>query len=201
MQAMLEYLVAAFSTLSIPETAAVLLAIAYLVLAIHQNILCWAAGMISALIFMVVFYSALLYMQSALQIFYVGMAIYGWYQWRYAGDEGAGVRIHTLTIVRHIQVIAGTGAAALLLGWIMSMTDTAFPYAEAFITVAAIVTTFMVAQKVLEHWLYWFVIDSIAVYLYVARELYLTALLFVFYLVMAVIGYRRWRREYLADAA
>ena len=198
---MLEYLVTAFSTLSIAETAAVLLAIAYLVLAIHQNILCWAAGMISALIFMVIFYSALLYMQSALQIFYVGMAIYGWYQWRYAGDEGTGVRIHTLTIVRHIQVIAGISATALLLGWIMSRTDTPFPYAEAFITVAAVATTFMVARKVLEHWLYWLVIDSIAVYLYVARELYLTALLFVFYLVMAVIGFRRWRREYLAETS
>lgn len=198
---MLELLGNTISALSIPETAAVLLAIAYLVLAIHQNILCWAAGMISALIFMVIFYSALLYMQSALQIFYVGMAIYGWYQWRYAGDEGTGVRIHTLTIVRHIQVIAGISATALLLGWIMSRTDTPFPYAEAFITVAAVATTFMVARKVLEHWLYWLVIDSIAVYLYVARELYLTALLFVFYLVMAVIGFRRWRREYLAGTS
>lgn len=198
---MLDYLGTTVSTLSIPETAAVLLAIAYLVLAIHQNILCWAAGMTSALIFMGVFYSALLYMQSALQIFYVGMAIYGWYQWRYAGNEGTGVRIHTLTIARHIQVIAGISATALLLGWIMSRTATPFPYAEAFITVAAIVTTIMVARKVLENWLYWFVIDSIAIYLYVARELYLTALLFVFYLVMAVIGFRRWRRDYLAGAS
>ncbi len=198
---MLDYLGTAVSALSIPETAAVLLAIAYLVLAIHQNILCWAAGMISALIFMGVFYSALLYMQSALQIFYVGMAVYGWYQWRYAGDAGTGVQIHTMTIGRHIQVIAGIIATALLLGWIMSRTDTPFPYAEAFITVAAIVTTFMVARKVLEHWLYWFVIDSIAVYLYLARELYLTALLFVFYLVMALIGFRRWRRDYLAGAS
>lgn len=198
---MLDYLGTAVSTLSIAETAAVLLAIAYLVLAIHQNILCWVAVMISALIFMGVFYSALLYMQSALQIFYVGMAIYGWYQWRYAGDEGTGVQIRTLTVVRHIQVIAGISATALLLGWIMSRTDTPFPYAEAFITVAAIVTTFMVARKVLENWLYWFVIDSISVYLYVSRELYLTALLFVFYLVMAVIGFRRWRRDYLAGAS
>lgn len=194
---MLDYLVTAFSTLSVPETAAVLLAITYLVLAIHQNILCWAAAFVSALIFMMVFYSALLYMQSALQIFYAGMAVYGWYQWRYAGVEGTGVRIHTLTIVRHIQVIAGISATALLLGWIMSRTDTAFPYAEAFITVAAIATTFMVARKVLEHWLYWFVIDSISIYIYVARELYLTGLLFVFYLVMAGIGFRLWRREYL----
>ena len=196
-----EYFHTAISALSIPETAGVLLAIAYLVLAIRQNILCWAAALASSLIFIVVFYSALLYMESALQIFYAAMAVYGWYQWRYAGDEGTGVRIHTWNIVRHVQVVAGIIAAAVLLGWIMSRTDAAFPYADAFTTVAAIVTTFMVARKVLENWLYWFVIDSISVYLYVARELYLTALLFVFYLVLIVIGFRRWRRDYLAGTS
>ena len=188
----------AVPALSIPETAAVLLAIAYLVLAIRQNILCWAAALISSLIYTAVFHSALLYMESALQIFYAAMAVYGWYQWRYAGDEGVGVRIHTWKPIRHAWVIAAIIAVALLLGWIMSQTDAAFPYADAFTTVAAIVTTFMVARKVLENWLYWFVIDSVSIYLYVARELYLTALLFAFYLVLIVIGFRRWRRDYLA---
>ena len=198
---MIDYLSGAWAALSIAEAAGVLLAIAYLVLAIRQNILCWAAAFASSLIFMAVFYSALLYMESALQIFYAAMAVYGWYQWRFAGDDGAGVRIHTWRIVRHVQVVGGVAATALLVGWIMSGTDAAFPYADAFTTVAAIVTTFMVARKVLENWIYWFVIDSISVYLYVARELYLTAGLFVFYLVLIVIGYRRWRRDYLADAS
>ena len=195
---MLEYLGTADSALSIAESAAVLLAMAYLILAIRQNILCWPAAFISSLLFMVVFYSALLYTLSALQIFYAGMAVYGWYQWRHAGDEGTGARIHTWTVVRHVQVIAGISAAALLLGWIMSGSGTTFPYAEAFTTVAAIVTTFMVAHKVLENWLYWLAIDAISVYLYLARELYLTLMLFVFYLVLAVIGFRQWRRDYLA---
>lgn len=196
---MIDSLGAALSALSIAEAAGVVLAVAYLVLAVRQNILCWAAALMSSLIYMVVFYSALLYMESALQIFYAAMAVYGWYQWRYAGDDGTGVRIHTWTFTRHVQVIAGITVTAVLAGWIMSKTDAAFPYADALTTVAAIVTTFMVARKVLENWVYWFVIDSISVYLYVARELYLTALLFVFYLVLIVIGYRRWRRDYLAE--
>lgn len=198
---MIDYLSGAWAALSVAEAAGVLLAIAYLVLAIRQNILCWAAAFASSLILMAVFYSALLYMESALQIFYAAMAVYGWFQWRFAGDDGAGARIHTWRIVRHVQVVGGVAATALLVGWIMSGTDAAFPYADAFTTVAAIVTTFMVARKVLENWIYWFVIDSISVYLYVARELYLTAGLFVFYLVLIVIGYRRWRRDYLADAS
>ena len=196
---MIDNLSDAWAALSIAEAVGVLLAIAYLLLAIRQNILCWAAAFISSLTFTVVFYSALLYMESALQIFYAAMAVYGWYQWRYAGDRGTGAKIHTWKIVRHVQVVAGISVTALLVGWFMSKTDAAFPYADAYTTVAAIVTTFMVARKVLENWLYWFVIDSISVYLYVARELYLTALLFVLYLVLILIGYRRWRRDYLAD--
>ena len=195
---MSEHFGAAIAALSIPETAGVSLAVAYLVLAIRQNILCWAAAFFSSLSFMVVFHSALLHMESALQVFYAAMAVYGWRQWRYAGADGSGVRIHTWKIVRHIQVIGGVAGAALLLGWIMDRTDAALPYADAFTTVAAIAATFMVARKVLENWLYWFVIDGVSIYLYVARELYLTALLFAFYLVLIVIGFRRWRRDYLA---
>ena len=198
---MIDYLAAAWSALSVAEATGVALAVAYLVLAVRQNILCWAAALGSSLLYVVVFYSARLYMESLLQIFYAAMAVYGWYQWRYAGGDGKGVRIHTWRLSRHVRVLTGIAAGALVLGWGMSHTDAAFPYADAFTTVAAIVTTFMVARKVLENWHYWFVIDSISVYLFVARELYLTALLFVFYLVLIVIGYRRWRRDWLAGSS
>ena len=198
---MIELLAAAGSAFSVAEAAGVALAVAYLVLAIRQNILCWAAALVSSALYTVVFFTARLYMESVLQIFYAGMAVYGWYQWRFAGDHGAGVRVHTWMLRRHALVIGAITAAALLSGWGMSHTDAAFPYADAFTTVAAVVATFMVARKVLENWVYWFVIDSISIYLYVARELYLTAALFLFYLVLIVVGFRSWRRDYLAGTA
>ena len=198
---MIELLAAAWSAFSVAEAGGVALAVAYLVLAIRQNILCWAAALLSSALYTVVFFTARLYMESVLQIFYAGMAVYGWYQWRCAGDQGAGVRVHTWMLRRHALVIGAVAAATLLVGWGMSHTDAAFPYADAFTTVAAIVTTFMVARKVLENWVYWFVIDSISIYLYVARELYLTALLFLSYLVLIVVGFRSWRRDYLAGTA
>jgi nicotinamide mononucleotide transporter len=64
-----------------------------------------------------------------------------------------------------------------------------------------VVATFMVARKILENWIYWFVIDAVSVYLYLSRELYFTAALFVAYLVMIVFGYRSWRRSMLEQAA
>ncbi|NND37734.1 MAG: nicotinamide mononucleotide transporter, partial [Gammaproteobacteria bacterium] len=74
-------------------------------------------------------------------------------------------------------------------------SDAALPYLDSFTTWGAIVTTWMVARKILENWIYWFVIDSVSIYLYVNRELHLTALLFVLYLVLIVFGYVAWRKE------
>lgn len=198
---MIDYLGTAWAALSIAEAAGVALALTYVLLAVRQNILCWAVAFTSSLIFLMVFYTASLYSLSALQIFYAAMAIYGWYQWRYAGADGKGVEVQTWAAARHVQVIAGIVAAALLGGWIMSGTDTAFPYTETLVTVASVAATFMMARKILATWAYWFAIDGVSIYLYMARDLHLTALLFLFYLILSVIGYIHWRRDFLAQGS
>ena len=180
------------------EVAAVVLAVAYLVLAIRESILCWLAAFLSSLIYLAVFFAAQLYMESLLQIFYAAMAVYGYRQWRYGGASHAGVKITTWGPRQHILALGVIAAASAAIGWMMSHTDAAFPYVDAFTTAAAVVTTFMVARKVLENWLYWFVIDSVSVFLYLARGLELTAALFVLYLVLIIIGFRRWWLEWRA---
>lgn len=196
---LLDRLVAAAETISVAEVVAVLLAITYLLLVIRQNILCWAAALASVLIYLVIFFNAQLYMESALQIFYAAMAVYGWYQWKYGGIEHQGLRIVTWRLHIHAIVIGGILGLTLGFGWVLSATDAAFPYLDSFTTVAAVITTYMVTRKVLENWAYWFVIDGLSVYLYVSRELYLTAGLFVLYLVMILIGFRCWWREWRTE--
>ena len=63
------------------------------------------------------------------------------------------------------------------------------------------ITTFLVVRKVLENWLYWIVIDGLALFVYIERGLYMTALLFALYLVIVVFGYLKWRQEYRAYSA
>lgn len=196
---LLDRFVAAAETISVAEVVAVLLAITYLLLVIRQNILCWAAALASVLIYLVIFFNAQLYMESALQIFYAAMAVYGWYQWKYGGIEHQGLRIVTWRLHIHAIVIGGILGLTLGFGWVLSATDAAFPYLDSFTTVAAVITTYMVTRKVLENWAYWFVIDGLSVYLYVSRELYLTAGLFVLYLVMILIGFRCWWREWRTE--
>lgn len=192
-------LVAGLTDVAAAEAAGVVLAIAYLVLAIRQNILCWVAAFASSLLYLVVFFGARLYMESALQIFYAAMAVYGYLQWKYGGAAHAGVRISTWSARQHSLALAVIAIASGSIGWIMSRTDAAFPFVDSFTTVAAIVTTFMVARKVLENWLYWFVIDGISVIIYIARGLELTAALFIVYLVLIVVGFRRWWLDWRAQ--
>ena len=180
------------------EAAAVALAIAYLVLAIRQDLWCWLAAFTSSAMYMAVFFSARLYMESLLQIFYAGTAVYGYWEWKFGGANHAGVKITTWRLRAHLLIVAVIAALSLSLGWVMSHTNAAFPFVDAFTTVAAIVTTYMVARKVLENWLYWFVIDAISVYIYLQRGLELTAGLFVLYLVLIVVGFRRWWLDWRA---
>ena len=193
---MIDNLLTTVAVLSVTEILAVALAVAYLVLVIRQNILCWPAQLLSSCLYIGLFFTARLYMESVLQVFYAVMAIYGWYQWCYGGEKNSGVRIHMWSFGQHVIALIGILGVSMLLGWGMAHTGAAFPYADSFTTVAAILATYMVARKVLENWIYWFVIDSISIYLYVARELYLTALLFFLYIILIFIGFRSWWRDY-----
>ena len=193
---MIDNLSTTIEVLSVTEISAVALAVAYLVLAIRQNIWCWPAQLLSSCLYMSLFFAASLYMESVLQVFYASMAVYGWRQWRYGGEKSSGVRIHVWSFGQHFIALIGILGVSMLLGWGMSHTGAAFPYADSLTTVAAILATYMVARKVLENWIYWFVIDSISIYLYVARELYLTALLFFLYIILIFIGFRSWWRDY-----
>jgi nicotinamide mononucleotide transporter len=124
------------------------------------------------------------------------MAVYGYREWRYGGADHGGVAISTWSVRRHAAALGVIAAAGLSLGSLMSRTDAAFPYLDAFTTSAAIVTTYMVARKILENWIYWFVIDGVSVFIYLARDLNFTAVLFALYLVLIVIGFRRWWIEW-----
>jgi len=202
---LLDAVSAALAAMSWLEIASVAFGLAYLVLAVRQNILCWAAALVSTLLSLVLFYDARLYPETALQVFYAAMAVYGWWQWRHGGRPGERAEkdlpVSIWPLRYHAFAIGGSIAAALALGTALSRTNAAFPYLDSFTSVGAVITTYMVAKKILENWVYWLVIDGITLYIYWQRSLYLYAALFVVYLVLVVIGFCRWRRDWHAQAA
>ena len=182
---------------SLLELAAVIFAVAYLVLAVRENSLCWYAAGISTLIFLFIFWDVKLYMESGLQIYYLAMAFYGWYQWRGANRETANLRVSKWRAKQHVIALALIATLTLISGSLLnSGTDANLPYLDSFTTWASVVTTFMVARKILENWFYWLVIDSVSIYLYLDRELYFTSLLFAIYIVIIFFGWFAWNRSY-----
>jgi len=189
------------------EGTAMVLALAYLFLAVKENILCWYAAFISSFIYAVVFWDVNLLMESALSVYYVVMAVYGWWQWR-GGISGQSPSVYSeeprrespiivWSKIKHVKALMAIVVVSLISGYLLSEnTNAVWPYLDSFTTWASVFTTWLLTKKVLENWLYWIVIDFVSIFLYADRELYATVLLFSVYTVMAVFGYRQWRKNF-----
>ena len=185
------------------EGVAVVCAVIYLLLAIRQNIACWFFAGVSTAFYVYVFVDARLYMESALNVFYFAMAVYGWHSWRNAKAETAAqLAVTQWPVATHVTAILVIIAASAVSGYILeTMTDAAFPYVDSATTWASIWATYLVTQKVLENWWYWLVIDIASILIYWSRDLELTALLFVVYVIMIPFGLISWRRSMQQVAA
>ena len=197
MTAWIQSISAAFQSMSPWELLAVVLAITYLLLAVREKVLCWLFAFVSTAIYTVLFWDVSLLMDSALNVYYMAMAVFGWYQWTH-GDAANGGS-HTLAVrsmsgPQHLLVISMVIALSLTSGYLLSEhSNAAWPYVDSFTTWASVITTYLVTKKYLQNWLYWIVIDVVSVPLYIERGLNLTALLFVAYVVIAIVGYFSWR--------
>ena len=192
-----------FSTLPFWELLAVLLSVAYVVLVAQNNRWCWPAAFVSTLIFTVIFYDVSLLMESLLNIYYMAMALYGWYCWQNSKVLGANneLPICSWPWLKHLKLITILSVISLMLGFVMdNYTQASFAYLDTFTTVFAISTTYLVAIKVLENWLYWFVINSVSLYLYLQKGLEPTAALAAFNILMCIIGFIKWYKVYCKQA-
>jgi nicotinamide mononucleotide transporter len=177
------------------EAAAVVLALAYLLLAVRRSLLSWPCALASAAIYLVLFARQALYMQTVLQLFYIGMAVYGFREWRRGRTAGGQVAITSRPWRWHVISGMAVVAAALVNGWLLARFSQAqAPYVDAFVTWGSVLTTWMVARRIIENWLYWILFDSVAAYLYFTQGLTATGLLFVGYVGIVIHGYVVWRR-------
>jgi len=201
MQALLARVIDQAQGYSLLELIAVVFAIAYLLLAIRQNIWCWLCAGISTAIYIWLFIGAKLYMESVLNSFYFAMAIYGWFVWSSGRDDGHERPVVVWPRQSHAVAIAVIAFMSALSGFLLTRyTDAAFPYIDSLTTWSAIWATFLVARKVLENWWYWLAIDSVSVLIYWSRDLQLTSLLFVVYLIMIPFGIVSWTRSFRKQA-
>jgi nicotinamide mononucleotide transporter len=198
--AALDAFIAGLAATSPLEAASVLLGIAYSVLAVRRSRWCWVCGGLSSVILVYLAARARLPMQSALQLFYVVMSVYGFRSWVRHEQETDSV-VTTWPLGAHLAA----WCAILLLSafssrWLAAETGAAWPFLDSVTTWASLVATWLVVRMKLENWLYWIAIDVVLSYLFIAQKLPFIALLFVAYLGISTTGFVAWLRIYRRQA-
>jgi nicotinamide mononucleotide transporter len=175
------------------EALAVLSGLVYVVLAVPRSRWCWVAGGLSSLIYVWLSARARLPMQSLLQAWYVGVAVYGFLRW----SREVATRVSLLSWRGHVAGIAASLlTAAAIARFLAGQTQAVSPYMDASTTMLSLFASWLTARAKLENWLYWIVVDAVLAWLYAAQGLVFTAFLFLVYLVIAAAGFIQWLKTY-----
>ena len=185
---------------NIVEISGALLGLMYIFFSIRQHIFTWPTGLLTSLLYTVVFFRSGFYADMGLQVYYVVVSLYGWYYWLKGGrnngnsDGQAPVRKTPRKFI--LAGLIGTVVIYfVLVAVLLNFTDSTIPYMDSLTTALSITATWMLARKYIEHWLIWIFVDLFSAGLYVYKQLWPTAILFLVYTVMAVLGYIAWKKE------
>jgi nicotinamide mononucleotide transporter len=181
------------------EVIGSILGISYVFLSIKQNILTWLLGFLTSALYIYVFFVSKFYADMALQFYYVWVSIYGWMLWTGGIKTKKGRKplpVRKLSLKLGIKLLAVACILWLAIFFVLKyFTDSPVPFGDAFTTAFSIVATWMLAQKILEHWIAWVVVDVVSLILYLYKGLYPTSVMFVIYTLAAVWGYTVWKKD------
>ena len=183
-------------TTSALELISFVLSVITVVLNIRQNHWAWFFAIASSAMYGIVFFNALLYGDMGLQVVFVLVSMWGWYEWLYGGAQHQG-----LTVTRSSKLGWACGIAAWLAGFailatfLAHYTNTDVPYKDGFLTAGSLLGQVLLSRKKVENWIVWIVVDILYVGLYVSKDLHLTAILYALFVVLASIGLATWYRE------
>ena len=210
------------------EAVAALSGLASVYLLTRQNIWAWPTGLLSVAVAAVVFYDSFLYSDMLLHVYYIVMNLYGWIHWTRGTGQQHELPVTVMSPLRNLVWAVITVLLVLAWGWSMAHLDLiaawvlenvdaniewaqswaagnapvpAYPYGDAFTTVASLIAMWFMARKLLENWVYWFVIDIVAISIYILKGLYLFAGQYTIFLVLCIMGYREWTQSMRASAA
>lgn len=179
------------------EIAAVVIALVMVGCNIREIHWAWPLAIISSLMYFAIFWRSKLYGEASLQIFFVVVALWGWYQWlRGVRPDGSAIRVSRLSRRGLVLTIA---ACALL--WpatglfLKTYTDTDVPWWDAFPTSVSLVGQFLLARKYIENWAAWIAVNVVSVGLFAYKGLWLTLGLYTVFIALSVVGWRAWSKR------
>ncbi len=183
------------------EPVAVAFGIAAVYLAVREKVWAWPTSLVQVLLYSVIFSRERLYAQAGLQLVYAGIALYGWYHWRFGGTGRAPLPVtRTPRLERAVLPLLAVALTAAIGGLLARHTDAALPWLDAGLTACSLCAQYMMSRKYLENWAVWVCLDVVYVSLWVSRGLLLTAFLYAAFLLLSARGHIEWRRSWKASA-
>ena len=165
-------------------------------LLVRQNPVNWPVGIANVLLLLVVFWHVGLYADAGLQLVYVALGFYGWWQWLFGGAHKSRLLVSRTTRVEWLVLgavgLVATGGLWLLLD---RATDSTVPLPDALTTLLSLAATYGQCRKKVESWWIWITADLIYIPLYLYKGLWLTSVLYVVFLGLCVAGLRAWRLD------
>ncbi|WP_075555948.1 nicotinamide riboside transporter PnuC [Parabacteroides timonensis] len=175
----------------------------YLLLEIRQHKAMWVVGFLTSLVYVFVFFFSKIYADMGLNIYYVAISIYGFWKWAQTDKTTLEEKPASETILYCRITWPSFGGIILaifaiygLLYYVLhNFTDSPIPVGDAFTTSVGIVATWMLARRIIEHWIFWVIVNFVSVYLYYLRGLYPTMFLYICYAILAIAGYYTWKKK------
>lgn len=193
MDSVTQLLLAQWQQQSIAEIFAVVLAIAYVWLAAEESIWCWPAALISTTLYVYVFWDVFLVFQMFLNAYYMVMAVIGFVHWKKSNQAGF-YALH-MPFKLHLLIVGGGLSLIVMVSFIASQwLSYSLLNLDLGITLFSLLATYLTVKKYLQSWIYWSIINSLSIYLFIQSQLYLTVLLMMIYLVIAIRGYLNWSK-------
>lgn len=189
------------------EYSGVVTGILYLLLEIRQHRAMWIIGFLTSLFYIFIFFNAKIYADMGLNIYYVCISIYGFWQWGKSrkkqkeatqlDNNGKDMILYChITPLLFIKICCSITSIFLFLYFLLQhFTDSPIPTGDAFTTAIGIVATWMLAKRIIEHWFFWIIVNAVSIYLYYLRGLYPTMFLYICYGVLAIVGLYTWKKK------
>ncbi len=198
---MVNQLLSLLQNTSALEWACNLTSLACVILAANNRVLTWPFGIVSCVLFTVLFVDARLYAEAVLQLFFIATSAWGWWHWS-AQQAKPAAPIRTLALPPALLLVAGAIVAGGLyaLG-LQRYTDAASPWWDSQVLALSMLAQWWLMQRNIACWGLWLVVNTISVPLYFSRELYLSGAFYAAYWVMAIVAFLHWRKHLALQAA
>lgn len=190
---MLQSLLTALANTSALEWAANWVTLASIALAARNRVLTWPVGIVSCVLFGVLFVNFKLYAEAALQVFFIATSVWGWWHWSAAQSKLAAPISRVAPRAAVLGVVLAVAAGALYAAGLQRWTDAASPWVDSQILTLSMLGQWWMMQRRLDCWWVWVGVNTLAVPLYFSRELYVTGAFYAAYWVLAVVAFFRWR--------